>query len=109
MNTDVQNDVGVQQPRDKVDVPTDDEEEHAMSQDENLSDAIEPTQVQLRRSNMERQPSKRYSPNEYVILTNDGEPECFREAMKSEENRKWLDAMKFEVCCDITGLAVTST
>ena len=80
-----------------------------MSQDENLGDAIEPPQVQLRRSNRERQPSKRYSPNEYVILTDDGEPECFREAMESEENRKWLDAMKFEACCEIVGLSVTST
>ena len=61
------------------------EEEHDMSQDENLGGAIEPPQVQLRRSNKERQPSNRYSTNEYVILTDDGEPECFREAMESEE------------------------
>ena len=35
LNIDVQNDVGVQQPRDEVDVPADDddEEEHDMSQD----------------------------------------------------------------------------
>jgi len=66
MNTDVQNDVDVQQPGDEVDVPVDDddEEEHDMSQDENLGDATKPPQVQLRRSNGERQPSKRYSPNE---------------------------------------------
>ena len=90
MNIDVQNDVGVQQPGDEVDVPTDDddEEEHDMSQDENLGDATEPPQVQLRRSNWERQPSKRYSPNEYVILTDDREPECFRETIESEEKRK---------------------
>ena len=80
-----------------------------MSQDENLGDATEPPQVQLRRSNRERQPYKRYSTNEYVILTDDGEPKCFREAMESEEKRKWLDAMKFEACCEIVDLAVTST
>jgi len=68
-----------------------------VSQDENLGDATEPPQVQLRRFNRERQPSKRYSPNEYVILANDGEPECFREVMESEEKRKWLDAMKDEM------------
>jgi len=68
-----------------------------MSQDENLGDAVEPPQVQVRRSNRERQPSKWYSLNEYVILTDDGEPECFREAMESEEKRKWLDAMKDEM------------
>ena len=68
-----------------------------MSQDENLDDATEPPQLQLRRSNKERQPSKRYSPNKYVILTDDGELECFREAMESEEKRKWLDVMKDEM------------
>jgi len=44
-----------------------------------------------------------------VILTDDREFECFREAMESEEKRKWLDGMKFEACREITGLAVTST
>ena len=44
-----------------------------------------------------------------MILTNEGEPECFGEAMESEEKRKWLDAMKFETCCEIVGLTVTST
>jgi len=89
LNIDVQNDVGVQQPKDEVDVPVDDEEEeHDMSQDENLGDATEPPQVQLRRSNKERQPSRKYSSNEYVILIDDGEPEYFREAMESEEKRK---------------------
>ena len=29
-----------------------------------------------------------------MILIDDGEPECFREAMESKEKRKWLDAMK---------------
>ena len=59
-----------------------------MSQDENLSDATEPPQVQLKRSNRERQPSRRYSPDEYRILTYDKEPECFTEAMESEEKKK---------------------
>ena len=98
LNTDVQNDVGDQQPAYEVDVPVDDdEEEYDMSQDENLSDATEPPQVQLRRSNRERQPSRRYSSDEYVILTDDEEPECFTEAMESEEKKKWLDAMKDEM------------
>ena len=45
LNTDVWNDAGVQQPEDEVDVPDDDdEEEHNMSQDENLGDATEPLQ-----------------------------------------------------------------
>ena len=35
--------------------------------------------------------------------------ECFREAMESEEKKKCLDAMKFEACCEIVGLTITST
>ena len=98
LNTDVQNDVGDQELAYEVDVPVDDaEEEHDMSQDENLSDATKPPQVQLERSNRERQPSRRYSPDEYVILIDDEEPECFTEAIKSEEKKKWLDAMKEEM------------
>jgi len=31
-----------------------------------------------------------------VILIDDGEPECFRETMESEEKRKWMDAMKYK-------------
>ena len=61
LNIDVQNDVCIQQPGDEVHVPSDDdEEEHDMSQDKNLGDATEPPQVQPRRSNRERQPSRRY-------------------------------------------------
>ena len=98
LNTDVQNDVSDQQPTYEVDVPVDDdEEEHDMSQDENMSDAIESPKVQLRRSNRERQPSRRYSLDEYVILIDDEEPKCFIEAMKSEEKKKWMDAMKDEM------------
>ena len=89
LNTDAQNDVDDQQPAYEVDVPVDDdEEEHDISQDENLSDATEPPQVQVRRSNRERQPSRRYSPDKYVILTDDEEPECFTKAMESEEKEK---------------------
>jgi len=32
-----------------------------------------------------------------VILTDDGEPEYFREAMESKQKRKWLGAMKDEM------------
>ena len=89
MNTDFQNNVGVQQPQDQVDVPTDDgEEEHDMSKDENLGDDTKPPQVQLRRSNSERQSSRRYFPNEYVILTYDGEPQCFKEALESGKKKE---------------------
>jgi len=100
---DVQNDeqhdyVGDQQLGDDLDVPVDDdEEEHDMSQDENLGNALEPPQAQLRRSNRQRKPSTRYSFDEYVTLTDGGEPECYQEAIENEEKQKWLDAMQDEM------------
>ena len=30
-------------------------------------------------------------------MTDDGEPECFEEALESEEKQKWLDAMQYEM------------
>ena len=87
-----------QQLGDEVNIPTNDGEgESDMSQDENLGEAPESSQVQLRRSNRQRQPSTRYNSDEYVTITDEGEPECFQEAMESDENQKWLDAMHDEM------------
>ena len=97
-NGEQNDDVDDQHHGDGFDVPVDDaEEEHEMSQDENLGDAPKPPQVQLRRSNRQRQPSTRYSSDEYVTLTDGGEPECFEEAMESEEKQNWLEAMQDEM------------
>ena len=71
----------------------DDQEEHYLSHDENIDDAPESPQVQLKRSFKKRQPSTRYSSNEYIKLTSGGELECFEEALESEEKQQWLDAM----------------
>ncbi|PNX65828.1 hypothetical protein L195_g062791, partial [Trifolium pratense] len=65
----------------EVYIPADNDEENDMSQDENLGEAPESSQVQLRRSNRQRQPSTRYISDEYVTLTDEGEPEYFQEAM----------------------------
>jgi hypothetical protein len=45
---------------------------------------------QLRRSTRPRQPSTRYSPHEYVLVIDRGEPECFNEAMSHEKKSEWL-------------------
>ncbi|KAK7331837.1 hypothetical protein VNO80_28578 [Phaseolus coccineus] len=59
-NDEQHDDVDDQQLREDFDVPIDDvDEEHGMSQDEDLSDASEPPQVQIRRSNRQREPSTR--------------------------------------------------
>ena len=97
-NGEQHDDVDDRQHGDEIDVPVDDaEEEHEMSQDENLDDAPEPPQFQLRRSNRQRQPSTRYSSDEYVTLIDRGELECFEETIESEEKQKWLEAMQDEM------------
>ena len=53
----------------------------------------DPDEPQLRRSTRPRQPSTKYSPHEYVLVTNGGEPECFNEAMSYEKKSEWLKAM----------------
>ncbi|RDX69178.1 hypothetical protein CR513_51740, partial [Mucuna pruriens] len=78
---------------DGFDVPLDDdvEEEQEMSQDENSSDAPKPPPVQLKKSNMERISSTRYTFDEYVTLTNGGEPKCYQEIIESEERQKSMN------------------
>lgn len=97
-NDEQHGDVGDQQLGDDFDVPNDDaEEEHEMSQDEDLGDAPEPPQAQVWRSTRQRKPSTRYPSDDYVTLTDGGEPECYDEAMESDEKKKWLDAMQDEM------------
>ncbi|VFQ70711.1 unnamed protein product [Cuscuta campestris] len=59
-------------------------------------DTNSPT-VALRRSTRERIPSTHYSTNEYVLLTDGGEPECYEEAMENEDKDKWVEAMNDEM------------
>ncbi|KAG8471369.1 hypothetical protein CXB51_036995 [Gossypium anomalum] len=42
-------------------------------------------------------PLRRYSSDEYVLLTDGGEPECYEEAMESECKDQWVEAMKDEL------------
>ncbi|GJX93178.1 retrovirus-related pol polyprotein from transposon TNT 1-94 [Tanacetum coccineum] len=51
-----------------------------------------PPFVPLRRSTRDHHPSTRYSANEYVLLTDGGEPECYAEAMEDEHKKEWFDA-----------------
>ncbi|RDX87768.1 hypothetical protein CR513_30719, partial [Mucuna pruriens] len=139
VQNDEQHNYGDQQLGDGFDVPLDDdaEEEQEISQDENLGDAPEPHPVQLKRSNRQRQSSTRYTFDEYVTLTDGEEPKCYQESMESEERQKaWQSKLqkcvvlsttkaelgfsadmmtkvvprgKFEACCEILGLTITST
>ncbi|RDX87978.1 hypothetical protein CR513_30488, partial [Mucuna pruriens] len=65
-------------------------EQHNYVGDQQLGDGDtpDPPPVQLRRSNRERQSSTRYNFDEYVTLTDREEPECYQEAMESEDRQK---------------------
>jgi ATP-binding cassette subfamily B (MDR/TAP) protein 1 len=50
-----------------------------------------------RRSTRPHNPSKRYPPSNYILLTNEGEPNCFWEACKVENNKEWKKEMEEEM------------
>ncbi|KAK0597504.1 hypothetical protein LWI29_025988 [Acer saccharum] len=56
-----------------------------------------PPDVPLRRSTRDCQPSTWYSVDEYVLLTDGGELECYAEAMEDEHKTEWVDAMQDEM------------
>lgn len=51
----------------------------------------------VRRSERERIPSTKYPESEYLLLTEDGEPESFQEVVSHKEKEKWLLAMQDEM------------
>ena len=53
--------------------------------------------VPLRRSDRIRQPSIRYPRDQFVLLTDGGEPESFEEATNDESKHKWIEAMQDEM------------
>ncbi|GKA51739.1 retrovirus-related pol polyprotein from transposon TNT 1-94 [Tanacetum coccineum] len=56
-----------------------------------------PPFVTLRRSTRDHHHFTRYSANEYVLLTDGGEPGCYAEAMKDEHKKESFDAMQYEM------------
>ncbi|KAG8478926.1 hypothetical protein CXB51_028925 [Gossypium anomalum] len=59
---------------------------------------IAPPAVPLRRSSRDRRSSVRYSSDEYVLLTDGGEPECYEKAMESKRalKNRWIYRLKQE-------------
>lgn len=49
---------------------------------------------QVRRFMRVRQPSKRYSLDEYVTLIDEGEPQSFMEAIEMDDKEKRMQAMQ---------------
>uniref|UniRef100_A0A2N9FFW3 Integrase catalytic domain-containing protein n=1 Tax=Fagus sylvatica TaxID=28930 RepID=A0A2N9FFW3_FAGSY len=52
---------------------------------------------QVRRSTRERHPSTRYSTSEYVLITDEGEPESFQEVQSHKDKQSWMKAMHEEM------------
>ena len=51
----------------------------------------------MRRTSRVPRPSSRYSPHEYLLLTDGGEPSCYEEALSDQHKDQWLDAMHDEI------------
>ena len=51
----------------------------------------------LRRSTRERRSSTRYPSSEYVLLTNEGEPESFHDVQTLKDKDSWVEAMHEEI------------
>ncbi|WJX48823.1 hypothetical protein P8452_35337 [Trifolium repens] len=52
---------------------------------------------ELRRSIRIKKSSVRYPSNEYINLTDGGEPESFKEVLEDENKKEWMDAMEDEM------------
>ncbi|CAH9113366.1 unnamed protein product [Cuscuta europaea] len=90
LDDDVQNDE--QHDTDDIDAPEQPEVDEEFYSEIPVSDV--PPFVPLRRSTRDRHPSTRFSANEYVLLTDGGEPECYAEAMEDEHKKEWVEAMQ---------------
>ena len=54
-------------------------------------------QQEVRRSTRVPKPTTRYSANEYVLLSDGGEPLCYEEALEDPHKEDWVVAMKDEM------------
>ncbi|GJW74762.1 putative RNA-directed DNA polymerase [Tanacetum coccineum] len=87
-----------------IEIPQHNEDPIDLDLQPNLDEDIDPKLpvpmppfVPLRRSTRDHHPSTHYSANEYVLLTNGGEPECYAEALEDEHKKEWFDAMQDEM------------
>ena len=52
---------------------------------------------QVKRSTRERCPSTRYPSSKYILLIDEGEPECFQEVESHKNKQSWMKAMQKEM------------
>ncbi|KAG8363788.1 hypothetical protein BUALT_Bualt19G0058800 [Buddleja alternifolia] len=60
-------------------------------------DPVPPPEARVRRSTRQTRPSTRYNPDEYVMLTDGGEPESYPKAISYYQRDMWMEAMKEEM------------
>ena len=62
-------------------------------------------ETSCRRSTREKRSSTRYSPNEYILLTDMGEPEGYDEVMLDTHRDKWKELIvdNHEFCKSVAG------
>ncbi|GKV14795.1 hypothetical protein SLEP1_g25613 [Rubroshorea leprosula] len=89
----ITNEEEVQAPEDETEEPTIEEEEASVDRgnDEQGEQPLpQEEEPQLRRSTREHKPSARYSSSDYILITEEGEPENFQELVELPKGRKTL-------------------
>jgi hypothetical protein len=94
---DESNEEATEETSDMIDSDNDDDVIYDAPEQREQHHQGELEELQVRRSERECQPSKRYLSSEYILLTEEGEPESFQEAQIHKDKVKWQDAMKDEM------------
>ncbi|KAJ9701207.1 hypothetical protein PVL29_006516 [Vitis rotundifolia] len=72
-------------------------ENDSLEQQQEQATSKLPTETQLKRSTRELQPSKRYTSDEHLFLSNGGELENYQGVLLHDEKKEWLRAMHEEM------------
>ena len=70
---------------------------HGLEQKQEQATSELPIETWLRRSTSDRQPSRRYTSDQYLLLSNGGKPESYQEILLHDEKKEWLRAMHEEM------------
>ena len=90
--------VDTQQQSELVDTQQQTDAHESESEDELLEESgYEPIIEGRRYPRRQRKVSSRYPASQYVLLTDEGEPECYEEAMTDVHKEKWYNAMQEEM------------
>ena len=79
------------------DPETDEDDSENNNQEGTHQNSATTQNVATRSSTRVRMPSSRYSVRDYVLLTDEGEPVCYQEAVEREDKTEWLSAMQEEM------------